>query len=340
LQVKNVTKIVFSGIQPTGDMHLGNYFGAVQNYVKLQASGEYQCVYCVVDLHAMTMPYQPAVLKKNIEGMFVELLAAGLDPQRSTVFIQSLVPEHTELSWVFNCVCSHGDLMRQVAFKDKSEQIEGKQDGFISNGLFSYPVLQAADILLYKAGFVPVGKDQEQHLELSRTIANRFNKTFGEVFPEPQVLSTALPKVLALNDPDKKMSKSLGPKSYVAMSDDEATVRSKIRSAVTDTGEPGTPMGAGAENLISLLHACGHSDVADQLLAEYSSGNQRRYAPLKDAAADALVTLTGAFRARKQEIASDKTYVATMIQLGTEKARASATTTMKEVRRLVGLPKR
>jgi tryptophanyl-tRNA synthetase len=335
-----MAKIVFSGIQPTGDMHLGNYFGAVQNYVKLQESGEYQCVYCVVDLHAMTMPYQPATLKKNTEGMFVELLAAGLDPQRSTVFIQSLVPEHTELGWVFNCVCSYGDLTRQVAFKDKSEQLDGKQESFISNGLFSYPVLQAADILLYKAGFVPVGKDQEQHLELSRTIANRFNRTFGELFPEPQVLSTSLAKVLSLNEPDKKMSKSLGPKSYVAMSDDENIVRSKIRSAVTDTGDPATPIGAGAENLLGLLHACGHGETADQLRAEYSSGNPRRYAPLKDAAADALVALTGAFRARKQEIASDKTYVASMIKLGADKARASAMNTMKEVRRLVGLPKR
>jgi tryptophanyl-tRNA synthetase len=333
-------KIVFSGIQPTGDMHVGNFFGAVQNYVRIQDSGEYRCVYCVVDLHAMTMPYQPANLKKNTEGMFVELLAAGLDPNRCTVFIQSLVPEHTELQWIFNCICSFGDLTRQVGFKDKSEQLEGRQDAFISNGLFSYPVLQAADILLYRAGYVPVGRDQEQHLELSRTIANRFNTTFGEYFPEPKMLATDLPKVLALNDPAKKMSKSLGPKSYVAMSDDEATVRSKIRSAVTDTGEAGTPMGPGAENLIALIHACGRSDIAAQLVSEYGAGNQRRYAPLKDAAADALVALTGAFRARKVEIAGDKEHVRAMIKVGADKARAAASDTLKEVRRMVGLPKR
>ena len=187
-------KIVFSGIQPTGDMHIGNYFGAVQNFVRIQESGDYRCVYCVVDLHAMTMPFEPTLLKKNTEGMFVELLAAGLDPQRSTVFIQSLVPEHTELCWILSCVCSYGDLTRQVTFKDKSEQLEGKQDGFISAGLFGYPVLQAADILLYKAGFVPVGKDQEQHLELSRTVANRFNSTFGEIFLNRACLRQICPR--------------------------------------------------------------------------------------------------------------------------------------------------
>jgi tryptophanyl-tRNA synthetase len=333
-------KIVFSGIQPTGDMHVGNFFGAVQNYVRLQDAGDYHCVYCVVDLHAMTMPYKPADLKKNTEGMFIELLAAGLEPDKSTVFIQSLVPEHTELSWIFSCICSYGDLTRQVAFKDKSDQLEGKQDAFISAGLFGYPVLQAADILLYKAAYVPVGKDQEQHLELSRTIANRFNSTFGEFFPEPQMLATNLPKVASLNDPAKKMSKSLGPKSYVAMSDDENTVRSKIRSAVTDTGEAGTALGAGAENLISLLHASGRSDVAEQFRAEYAAGEARRYAPLKDAAADALVSMTSAFRARKAEIAGDKDQVKALIKLGADKARGEAADTIKEVRRMVGLPRR
>jgi tryptophanyl-tRNA synthetase len=287
------------------------------------------------------MPFKPADLKKNTEGMFVELLAAGLDPQRSTVFVQSMVPEHTELQWIFSCICSYGDLTRQVTFKDKSEQAEGKQDGFVSHGLFSYPVLQAADILLYRAGYVPVGKDQEQHLELSRTIANRFNTTFGaDYFPEPRMLATETPKVLALNDPSKKMSKSLGPKSYVAMADDEATVRSKIRSAVTDTGEAGSPVGPGAENLIELLHAAGRGDIAEQFMGEYAAGNPRRYAPLKDAVADTLVSMTAAFRARKQEIMSDKAYVKAMITLGADKARAQGEATLKEVRRLVGLPKR
>ena len=174
--------IVFSGIQPTGDMHIGNYFGAVKNYVRLQDLGTFQTVYCVVNLHAMTLPYDVAVFRKNTEQMFVDLLAVGLDPNKSIVFIQSMVPEHAELNWIFGCVCSYGDLTRQTQFKEKSEQVEGKQDAFISASLFGYPVLQAADILLYRAGFVPVGQDQKQHLELSRVIANRFNTQFGEAY--------------------------------------------------------------------------------------------------------------------------------------------------------------
>lgn len=143
--------IVFSGIQPTGEMHIGNYFGAVANYVRLQNAGKYQTIYCVVDLHAMTTPYDPATLRRNSGQMFIDLLACGLDPDRSIVFVQSMVPEHTELAWIFGCVCSYGDLTRQTQFKEKSEQLEGKQDAFISAGLFTYPVLQAADILLYRA---------------------------------------------------------------------------------------------------------------------------------------------------------------------------------------------
>lgn len=330
--------IVFSGIQPTGELHLGNYFGAVANWARIQDSGRYQPVYCVVDLHAMTMPYDPHALKKNAEAMFVDLLAAGLDPQKSTVFVQSMVPEHTELAWVLGCVCSYGDLTRQTQFKDKSEQLEGKQEAFVSAGLFTYPVLQAADILVYRAGNVPVGKDQEQHLELSRDIAHRFNAQFGEYFAEPQVLSTDTPKLLSLADPAKKMSKSLGPKHYVGLFEDERSVRAKVRSAVTDTGEAGTDIGAGAQNLLGLLRACNKHDVADAFEREYASGT-RRYAPLKDAVADALVELTGARRSRREEIASDRDQVKKLMREGADRARAIAQVTMKDVRRLVGLPK-
>lgn len=332
-----MNNIVFSGIQPTGDMHIGNYFGAVVNYVRLQDSGRYQTIYCVVDLHAMTLPYDPAVLRKNTEQMFIDLLACGLDPDRSIVFVQSMVPEHTELAWIFGCVCSYGDLTRQTQFKEKSEQLEGKQDAFISAGLFTYPVLQAADILLYRAAKVPVGQDQKQHLELSRTIANRFNTQFGEYFPEPEMLATETPKILSLNEPTKKMSKSLGPKSYVGLFEDEKTVRSKVRSAVTDTGEAGTPMGEGAQNLLSLLRACGKVEVAAQFERDYASG-QRRYAPLKDAVADALIELTSGLRARRAEIAADRDRVRRLMHEGAAKARAIARATMKDVRRLTGLP--
>jgi tryptophanyl-tRNA synthetase len=332
-------KTIFSGIQPTGEMHLGNYFGAVKNWVDLQNGGEYQCIYCVVDLHAMTMPYDVTKFKKNTEQMFVDLLACGLDPNKSIVFVQSMVPEHTELNWIFGCVCSYGDLTRQTQFKDKSEQLEGKQDAFISAGLFSYPVLQAADILLYRSGYVPVGKDQEQHLELSRVIANRFNKTFGEYFPEPQVLSTETPKLLSLADPARKMSKSLGDKHVIELFSDEKVVRSKVKSAITDTGEAGTPIGVGALNLIGLLQACGKDDIAQAFENEYAKGEQRRYAPLKEAVGEVLVELTGKFRMRRAEIAADKDNIKRLMAESAERARAIAHVTMKDVRRLVGLPK-
>jgi len=343
----NTQKIIFSGIQPTGEQHIGNYFGAVKNWAALQHTGEYRCVYCVVDLHAMTMPYDPGSLKKNTEGLYIDLLAAGLDPNKSIVFVQSQVPEHTELAWVFACLASYGDLTRQAQFKDKSEQLGAKTSDdptkgeFISAGLFTYPVLQAADILLYRAGYVPVGKDQEQHLELSRTIAKRFNYQFGEeYFPEPQVLSTETPKVLSLADPTKKMSKSLGPKHYVGLFEDEKSVRSKVKSAVTDTGAQDVEMSPGVDNLLGLLRACNRNEVAQQFASEFANGSLRRYAPLKEAVADALVELTSGMRARRDEIAKDREAVRKTMWENALKAREVAAQTIKDVRRLAGLPKR
>ena len=340
-------KIIFSGIQPTGDLHIGNYFGAVKNWADLQNTGEYTCVYCVVDLHAMTMPYDPATLKKNTENMYTDLLAAGLDPNKATVFVQSQVPEHTELAWVFSCVASYGDLTRQIQFKEKSEQMAAKvaedptKGDFISVGLFNYPVLQAADILLYRAGYVPVGKDQEQHLELSRSIAKRFNFQFGEdYFPEPQVLATETPKLLSLADPLKKMGKSFGPKHYVGLFEDEKSVRGKVKSAVTDTGAPDAEISPGVDNLLGILRACNKQDIADGIAKEFAAGGQRRYAPLKEAVADTLVELTTNLRTRREEIAKDRELVRKTMWDSAQKAREIAGQTIKDVRRLAGLPKR
>ncbi|MBX7214195.1 MAG: tryptophan--tRNA ligase [Thermoflexales bacterium] len=327
---------VFSGIQPTGELHLGNYLGAVANWVRLQDN--YDCRYCVVDLHAMTMPYDIAELRANTENMLIGLLACGIDPARANLCLQSLVPEHTELQWVFSCVCAYGDLMRQTQFKDKMDQLEGQQGAFISAGLFTYPVLQAADILLYRADYVPVGKDQEQHLELSREIARRFNFQFGEFFPEPRALATPTPKVLSLADPTRKMSKSLGPKHYVGLFEEEKSVRAKVRSAVTDTGEgAGEGMSPGVENLFSLLAACGDPAVHAALLKEYEAGN-RRYALLKDAVADALVALTSRLRARRAEIAADVPGMWKQVRAMSEVSRDAARATLREVRKLTGLP--
>lgn len=336
---KSAPKTVLSCIQPTGDMHLGNYFGAVRNWVQLQNNGEYRCVYGVVDLHAMTMPYDPKQLKKNTEDQVIELLAAGLEPDKSTVFIQSMVPEHTELYWIFSCLTSFGDLSRQTQFKDKSEQVNETSDEFISAGLFTYPTLQAADILIYRAGFVPVGKDQEQHLELSRTIAQRFNRTFGEdLFPEPQALSTETPKILSPAAPDKKMSKSLGPKHYIGLFEEEKSVRKKIRSAVTDSGDlAADELSPGVENLITLIRACGEATLADELTEKYRGGGM--YGELKATAADVVVQLTNAMRARRDDIAADRKALLKTVQEMCDDARDIASETLKDVRRLTGLPK-
>jgi tryptophanyl-tRNA synthetase len=334
-------KIVLSAIQPSGELHIGNYFGAIQNWVRLQNEKEYHCIYGVVDLHVMTMPYQPDVLKKNTEQMVIDLLACGIDVDKSTLFIQSLVPEHTELTWIFNCICSFGDLTRQTQFKEKSDQINEKQTGdkFISAGLFTYPVLQAADILVYKADFVPVGKDQEQHLELSRTIAERFNTRFGELFPQPRVLSTVTPKIYSLADPAKKMSKSLGDKHIVGLFEEENTLRKKVRSAVTDSGETTGVMSQGVGNLFELLKACGKTESALALMEDFTAGNLK-YSDLKEAVGDALVELTGEFRKQREDFLKDRKGVIKQVHKSSEKARDLAADTLKEVRKLCGLPKR
>ncbi|HEX8566146.1 MAG TPA: tryptophan--tRNA ligase [Pyrinomonadaceae bacterium] len=334
-------KIVLSAIQPSGELHLGNYFGAIKNWVRLQNEGEYKCIYGAVDLHVMTMPYEPEVLKKNTEQMMIDFLACGVDPDKSILFIQSLVPEHTELTWIFNCICSFGDLTRQTQFKDKSDQINEKQTGdkFISAGLFTYPVLQVADILAYRANFVPVGKDQEQHLELSRTIAERFNSRFGELFPEPQVLFTETPKIYSLADPAKKMSKSLGEKHIIGLFEEEDSLRKKVRSAVTDSGETTGEMSAGVANLFELLKACGKTEIALSLMEDYTAGNLK-YSLLKDALGDALVELTGEFRKRREEFVKDRKGAMKQVHKSSEKARDLAGETLKEVRKLCGLPKR
>jgi tryptophanyl-tRNA synthetase len=233
-------KTVLSCIQPTGDLHLGNYFGAVQNWVNLQS--QYKCIYGVVDCHSMTMPYKATDLKENTWKMVFQLLACGIKPEN--LFIQSLVPEHMELAWYLSCVTSYGELQKMTQFKDKREQLEEKDNqAFISTGLFFYPVLQAADILIYQADYVPVGKDQEQHLELSRNIAARFNHQFGkDFFAHPEPLFTEIPKLLSPADPTKKMSKSLGEKHYINLFGEDEAIRKQIKKAVTDNLIGGTSL--------------------------------------------------------------------------------------------------
>lgn len=327
-------KIVFSGIQPTGKLHLGRYFGAVQNWKNLQA--EYDCIYCIVDYHAMTMPYDPVKLRENVWSLAIDLIACGIETKN--LFIQSMVPEHTELCWILNCMCSYGELSRMTQFKDKSQQLKEKdKDDFISSALFVYPVLQAADILIYKTNFVPVGKDQEQHLELSRNIAARFNHVSRkEYFPLPEPLFTETPKVMSTADPSRKMSASAGDKHFIDVFAANDAIRKQIRSAVTDTGEvePGK-MSSGVANLYSLLSAC-KSPRYEELLAAYTSGNLQ-YSQLKDAVADAVIEAVTPIQQRKASLLSDKKAIKEQIKESAANIRKRARQTVDEVRALTGL---
>ena len=343
-------KRVYSGIQPTAVMTIGNYFGAVQNWVRLQ--DECDCVYCVVDLHAMTGSYDAEELRRSSREMFVSLLAAGIDPERATVYIQSTVPEQTELCWMLATLTSLGDLSRMTQFKEKSGLLKGglAEDAgtFVSAGLLFYPVLQAADILAYRSDCVPVGQDQSQHLELSRGIARRFNSRFGYLFPEPETLHTPVTKVLSTADPTRKMSKSLGPRHYIGLFEEEDSIRGKIRSAVTDSGMP-AKVGAngdndggerraspGIENLLTMLTACGHADDAEQMRTDYFAGTLR-YVDLKGRTADALVALTGRMRERRADILRRETDVDGRIMEMAEKARAMAGETLALAREKLGV---
>ena len=328
-------KTVLSAIQPTGIMHLGNYFGAVKNWVDLQE--EYRCYYGVVDYHAMTMPYDVKKLRENTWDLITSLVAVGVKPEN--LFIQSLIPEHTELGWIFNCFCSYGQLTRMVQFKDKSQQVsDGGKEDFISAGLLDYPVLQTADILIYKAHYVPVGKDQEQHMELARDVAHRFNTQVGkEYFVLPEPLYTRTPKIRSTADPSRKMSKSAGEKHFISVFADEETIRRQIKSAVTDSGDtPPGQMAEGVENLFELIYATGHLTAYEQLMDVYRMG-QLKYVDLKQTAADSLVTMINGFTERKKELNADKRKLKDQIKQSSSEIRKVAQETLREVKDLVGL---
>lgn len=324
---------VLSCIQPSGELHLGNYFGAINNWVALQ--NEHICYYGIVDLHVMTLPYKAQILRDNTERMVLDLIACGLEMSKCNLFIQSLIPEHTELAWVLGCCTSFGDLNKQPQFKEKREQAE-MENKFISNGLFTYPVLQAADILIYRAPLVPVGRDQESHLELARNIVVRFNKQFGNIFIEPKPLFTDIPKLMSLADPSKKMSKSLGPEHYIGLFEDADSIRKKVRSAVTATASGGE-MSMGVRNLFAILNACGMKDIHEELMTKEKEG-QLQYSALKSAVTDALVDLTSKFITKREAIADDKDGIMRSVHASSMEVRKEAIKTMKAVRDAVGIP--
>lgn len=322
--------VVLSGIQPTGTLHIGNYFGAVKNYVALQ--DQYECFYSIVDYHAITVEHDPQELRTNTIAMAIDLLACGLDPNKCVLFVQSQVPEHTELAWILSAVTSYGDLQRMTQFKEKGETQE-----FVSCGLFTYPVLQAADILIYKASKVPVGEDQIQHIELARRIARRFNSRFGEMFPEPEALLTEAPRVMSPADPTRKMSKSLGPKHYIALTEPEESIREKIKTAVTDIGpRPQGEKSPGVANLFLLLKLTAPKEIYEQFEADYAAGTLK-YEPLKRAVADYLIKSLEPIRARRAQLSEPA--VREILHEGAKKARAVARKTLEEARERIGVGK-
>lgn len=327
-------KSILSCIQPSGELHIGNYLGAIKNWVQLQS--KFNCVYGIADYHPMTIPHNPEILKNNTIEMVFDLLACGVKPE--SLFIQSMIPEHAELCWILGCATSYGKLLKQTQFKDKSAQVKQTiSDKFISGGLFYYPVLQAADILIYHADYVPVGKDQEQHLELARDIALRFNAHFNtEYFILPEPLFSEIPKVMSLLEPDKKMSKSLGNKHYIGIFEDKEIIRKKVRSAVTDTGENNSIMSTGIENLIGLLKAFNENDLADTLIEDFHA-NRLKYVVLKDAVANAIIKSVTPFQQHRKYLVSNKTKVLKSIFESSQIIRKKAIKTIDEVKEIVGL---
>lgn len=322
-----MSKRVFSGIQPTGSIHVGNYLGAIRNWVQLQ--DEYECLFCMVDYHAITVNYDPDGLEQRVLDATATNIAAGLDPDKAIIFLQSLVPEHTELTWLLTCITSIGALERMTQFKDKAARQQQ-----IFAGLMNYPILMAADILLYKAEFVPVGDDQLQHLELARELARRFNGTFEDYFPEPKPLLTSGARIMGLNDPTAKMSKSIEG-SYIALAEEDDSIRQKIRRAVTDPGPQGGEMGPGVRNLFTLLEGFADESIVEQFRQDYAD-QKLRYSDLKSVLADAIVEGLTPIREKRAELLAKPEDLKEILYDGSKKARKIAKVTMEEVRDIMG----
>ena len=326
-------KIIFSGVQPSGNLTLGNYLGAIKNWVALQ--DEYNCVYAMMDMHTITVRQTPADLRRRTLELLALYIAAGIDPEKSILFIQSQNPAHAELSWVLNCYTYMGELNRMTQFKDKS----ARHAENINAGLFTYPVLMAADILLYQTDYVPVGKDQMQHIEICRDIAERFNGLYGDVFKIPEgMLSKSGAKIMSLQEPEKKMSKSdPNPKGYISMMDDLNVIAKKIKSAVTDSEgkieyREGDPAKAGINNLLSIMSAVTGRGI-EEIAAEYAG---KGYGDFKGAVAEAVVECIRPVREEYDRIIKDKQYLTDICAKGAELSYKIAQRTLKKVYKKVG----
>lgn len=326
-------KIIFSGIQPSGILQLGNYLGALNNWVKLQDDPEYDCLYCVVDLHALTVRQEPAALRRHSVETLALFIACGLDPEKNTMYCQSHVPAHSELGWLLNCFTYMGELQRMTQYKDKS----ARHADNINAGLFTYPVLMAADILLYGTDLVPIGADQKQHLEIARDIAIRFNNIYGNVFTVPEAyIGKTGARIMSITDPTRKMSKSDEENSYIAILDKPDVIRRKLRRAVTDSegviryDRENKP---GVSNLLDILTSL-TGEGTDSLVARMEG---QGYGVLKDAVTEAVVDTLSPIQQRYDEILADKAYLETVMRNNAERASKMAFKTMSKVHRKLGL---
>lgn len=351
---------IFSAIQPSGELHIGNYLGALKNFVELQ--DEYNCFFFIADYHSITGDYDPKEKSKQILNLALDFLAIGLDPQKCTIAVQSQVPEHTELAWIFNTITPISELQRMTQFKDKSQN----QEKNINMGLFDYPVLQAADILIYKAYGVPVGQDQIQHIELTRKIARFFNNKFGETFPEPKDIITETPKIMSLTDPTKKMSKSHGEKSYIGINDEPEVIKKKLRKAFSAPSIKDLPCfnSAGQTRLGNrVVSSIAEKDVTPnnlkniyavlnfQLLLnifgtdknkkyfddKFNKKDEKFFSELKTALAEDIANYFKDFREKRKELEENSEEVEKILDEGSKKARVIARETMKEVKEKVGV---
>ena len=326
-------KIIFSGVQPSGNITLGNYLGAIRNFVNMQY--DYHCCYAIMDMHSITVRQNPAELRKRTLDLLKIYLACGLDPEENLIFIQSHVPAHAQLAWVLNCYTYMGEMSRMTQFKDKS----AKHADNINTGLFTYPVLMAADILLYQADLVPVGKDQMQHIEITRDIAQRFNAIYGDVFKIPEgFLSKSGAKIMSLQEPTKKMSKSdENPKAYISVLDDFNIMAKKIKSAVTDSEgvieyRENDDTKAGINNLISIMSAVTGKSI-NEVVADYSG---KGYGEFKSDTAEAVVECLRPVRQKYDELSKDKAYLEQIYKNGAQKASEIAGRTLRKVYKKVG----
>ena len=327
-------KVLFSGMQATGNLTLGNYLGALKNWVTL--SDEYECFYSVVDMHSITVRQDPAVLRKRARALLTLYIAAGLDPEKNCIYYQSHVSGHAELAWILDCFTYMGELNRMTQFKDKA----AKHADNINAGLFTYPVLMAADILLYQADVVPVGIDQMQHLELTRDIAQRFNGIYGDVFTIPEAyIGKVGAKIMSLQDPSKKMSKSdENPNGSIYLMDDPDTIMRKFKRAVTDSEgqilyrdeQPGI------KNLINIYCAC-TGKAPDEVGREFDG---KGYAEFKPAVGEAVVAVLKPLQDRVAELSKDKAYIDSVIKNNAEKAQYFANKTLRKVQKKIGFPER